>query len=98
MIEDNTQGNPDTLPANADEQVFGSDGDNFFDSLEQNVNSMVQDDTPVTEAEVTPAQQGSNNVTAQAEVSQDTDLDNIKKRYSDSSREAQNLRAQLNEL
>ena len=100
MTEDNTQGNPEAVPAQeaAEQKVFGSGGDDFFDALEQDVNSMVQDETPVTEAEATPVNQGSNNVTAEAEVSQDSDLDNIKKRYSDSSREAQSLRAQLNEL
>ena len=100
MKEDNIQGNPEAVPAQeaAEQRVFGSDGDDFFDALEQDVNSIVQDETPVTEAEATPDYQGSNNVTAEAEVSQDSDLDNIKKRYSDSSREAQSLRAQLNEL
>ena len=99
MTEDNIQGNPEAVPAQhaAEEKVFGSN-DDFFDALEQDVNSMVQDETPVTEAEVTPAKQDSNNVEAQAEVSQNADLDNMKKRYSDSSREAQGLRAQLNEL
>ena len=89
MTEDNNQGNP--------KDDFGS-SDDFFNALEQDVNSMVQDETPVTEAEVTPAPQGSNNVTAEAEGSQNAEVDNMKKRYSDSSREAQNLRAQLNEL
>ena len=90
MTEDNIQGNPN--------EKFGSDRDDFFDALESDVNSIVQDETPVTEAEVTPVQQGSNNVEAQAEGSHNADLDNMKKRYSDSSREAQGLRAQLNEL
>ena len=88
-LENNAQGNPVNT---------GSEGSDFFDALEHDVNSMVQDKTPVTEAEATPAPQGSNNVTAQAEGSQNADLDNMKKRYSDSSREAQNLKAQLNEL
>ena len=89
MTEDNNQGNPN--------DEFGS-SDDFFDALETDVNSIVQDKQPVTEAEVTPVSQGSNNVTAEAKVSQNADLDNMKKRYSDSSREAQGLRAQLNEL
>tara|TARA_Y100000593_G_scaffold46424_1_gene88287 strand:- start:9 stop:881 length:873 start_codon:yes stop_codon:yes gene_type:complete len=87
-LENNTQGNP----------ANGSESDDFFNALEQDVNSMVQDNTPVTEAEVTPARQDSNNVTAEAEGSQNAEVDNLKKRYSDSSREAQGLRAQLNEL
>tara|TARA_R100000808_G_scaffold24224_1_gene55266 strand:+ start:1790 stop:2689 length:900 start_codon:yes stop_codon:yes gene_type:complete len=96
-LENNTQGNSTGLPENAEQNVFDSSGDDFFDVLEQDVNGMVQD-TPVTEAEVTPEKQGSNNVTAEAEGSQNAEVDNLKKRYSDSSREAQNLRAQLNEL
>jgi len=96
-LENNTQGNSTGLPENTEQNMFDSSGDDFFDALEQDVNSMVQD-TPVTEAEVTPDTQGSNNVTAEAEGSQNTEVDNLKKRYSDSSREAQGLRAQLNEL
>lgn len=88
-LENNTQGNSNS---------FDSSGDDFFDALEQDVNSMVQDEMPVTEAEVTPARQDSNNVTAEAQGSQNAEVDNLKKRYSDSSREAQGLRAQLNEL
>ena len=96
-LENSTQGNSTGLPESSEQKMFDSKGDDFFDALEQDVNSMVQD-TPVTEAEVTPGQQGSNNVTAEAEGSQNTEVDNLKKRYSDSSREAQSLRAQLNEL
>ena len=102
MIEENNQGNPETMPAQeaAESQVFGSSGDDFFDALEDDVNSMVQDDIkPVTETEATPEIQGSNNVEEEANsVSQQSENENFKKRYSDSSREAQNLRAQLNEL
>ena len=102
MIEENNQGNPEAMPAQdaAEAQVFGSSGDDFFDALEDDVNSIVQDDIkPVTETEATPEIQGSNNVEEEANsVSQQSENENFKKRYSDSSREAQNLRAQLNEL
>ena len=92
--EENVQGNPEAV----DNAVLGSEGDDFFSALEDSVNSMVQDnEKPEAKTEATPDNQGSNNVAAEAEVSQDSDLDNIKKRYSDSSREAQSLRAQLNE-
>ena len=97
--EDNTQGNPEAV----DNAVLGSEGDDFFSALEDSVNSMVQEpEKPETKTEVTPDIQGSTQtVTSEAAVSQgseDIELDNLKKRYSDSSREAQNLRAQLNEL
>ena len=97
--EENTQGNPEAV----DNAVLGSDSDDFFSALEDDVNSIVQEpEKPETTTEATLDYQGSNQtVTNEASVSQgseNTELDNLKKRYSDSSREAQNLRAQLNEL
>ena len=97
--EENVQGNPEAV----DNAVLGSEGDDFFSALEDSVNSMVQEpEKPETKAEVTPDNQGSNQtVQPEASVSQNSEnpeLDGLKKRYSDSSREAQNLRAQLNEL
>ena len=97
--EENVQGNPEAV----DNAVLGSEGDDFFSALEDSVNSMVKEpEKPETKAEVTPDYQGSNQtVTNKAEVSQsseDIELENLKQRYSDSSREAQNLKAQLNEL
>ena len=97
--EENTQGNPEAV----DDGVFGSEGDDFFSALENDVNSIVQEpEKPETQTAVTPDNQGSNQtVENEASVSQGSEtpeLDSLKKRYSDSSREAQNLRAQLNEL
>lgn len=96
--EENTQGNPEAV----DDGVFGSSSDDFFSALEDDVNSIVQEpEKPETQTKVTPEIQGSNTVENEASVSQgseNTELDSLKKRYSDSSREAQNLRAQLNEL
>ena len=97
--EENTQGNPEAV----DNAVLGSESDDFFSALEDNVNSMVQEpEKPETQTAATPDNQGSNQtVETEASVSQSSEgseLDNLKKRYSDSSREAQNLRAQLNEL
>tara|TARA_E500000331_G_scaffold357197_1_gene417993 strand:+ start:1761 stop:2666 length:906 start_codon:yes stop_codon:yes gene_type:complete len=97
--EENTQGNPETV----DDTVFGSNSDDFFSALEDDVNSITQEpEKPETQTEVTPDNQGSNQtVETEAAVSQSSEnpeLDNLKKRYSDSSREAQSLRAQLNEL
>ena len=97
--EENTQGNPEAV----DNIVSGSEGDDFFSALEDSVNSMVQEpEKPETQTAATPDNQGSNQtVETEASVSQSSEgseLDNLKKRYSDSSREAHNLRAQLNEL
>jgi len=97
--EENVQGNPEAV----DNAVLGSESDDFFSALEDNVNSIVQEtEKPETQTEVTPDFQGSNQaVETEASVSQgseNTELNSLKKRYSDSSREAQNLKAQLNEL
>ena len=95
--EENTQGNPKAI----DDSVFGSESDDFFSALEENVNGLVQEsEKPETQNTVTSDNQSSN-VQSKASVSQgseETELDSLKKRYSDSSREAQNLKAQLNEL
>ena len=97
--EENTQGNPETV----DESVFGSNSDDFFAALESDVNSMVSEDSKETsnvenEATSTQSPEVKTPKTQVSQGSEDPELDNLKKRYSDSSREAQNLRAQLNEL
>ena len=72
----------------------GSDSsDSFFESLEGQVNGSIAD-VPV---EATPVQQDSN-TTDPSSAGSDNELDSIKKRYSDSSREAQKMKAQLDEL
>ena len=98
-MEENNQGNPNSV----EDTVFGSDSDDFFTSLENNVNSGIQDDNAQNvQNEATSVQQSPNKVEqAGQQVSQgsgESDLETIKKRYSDSSREAQRMRAQLNEL
>ena len=97
--EENTQGNPKAV----DDGVFGSDSDDFFSALDESVNNLVQEpEKPETQTEVTSDNQSSNKtVNTEAAVSQSSEsseLESLKKRYSDSSREAQNLKAQLNEL
>ena len=97
--EENIQGNPKVV----DDTILGSEGDDFFSALEDSVNSMVQEpERPEAQTGVTSDNQSSNQtVKTEASVSQGSEnpeLDSLKKRYSDSSREAQNLRAQLNEL
>ena len=88
------QGNPKP----AEEAVFGS-SDAFFDAIENEVNGMVADDAEA-KVEETPQQvdPNSTNPKRQKQVSQPTQDDQWKKRYSDSSREAQRMRAELNEL
>ena len=95
-MEENTQGNPKAV----DDAVLGSERDDFFSALDQDVNGLVQDEevTPQAQAQETPQVdpvQAGANVT---DGTQNSEIDNLKKRYSDSSREAQGLKAQLNEL
>ena len=95
-MEENTQGNPKAV----EDTVFGSEGDSFFESLEAEVNGGIQEDSKQNvQNEATPVQQDPNRVGQQAaQVSQPSEIETLKKRYSDSSREAQKMRAQLNEL
>ena len=95
-MEENTQGNPKAV----DDAVLGSERDDFFSALDQDVNGLVQEEevTPQAQAQATPQVdpvQAGANVT---DGTQNSEIDNLKKRYSDSSREAQGLKAQLNEL
>ena len=95
-MKDETQGNPKAI----EDGVFGSDSDDFFSSLDESVNGLVSEgDTPVAEAKETPIQQDPRKAEAKAPSGTlESEVNNLKKRYSDSSREAQGLRAQLNEL
>ena len=93
-MEENTQGNPKAL----EDSVFGSDADNFFEQLETNVNGSIQDNVEDVQKETPASQDPAYIEQPQTQVSQPSEIDNIKKRYSDSSREAQRLKAQLNEL
>ena len=90
-MEENKQGNPKAV----EDGVFGSDADNFFTALDQNVNGLVQDETvtPKGAAQATPQVDPNRATTPVTNGSQNSELDNLKKRYSDSSREAQSLKA-----
>ena len=104
MSEDNNS-NPE-IGMNEDNidsiQDSNKGSDDFFNSLEDEVNGMVQDDTPEATHQNTS---GTNEVTRDIMQggSDDTggwnsDGNPYKKRYSDSSREAVKMREQLNEL
>jgi len=95
MAEEMTQGNPET----AEDAVFGSKGDDFFEALENDVNGAIQDETPNSEVTQTPnsgpeqvthvkSEEGSNN---EAKV-------DWEQRYKDSTREAQRLHTEMSEL
>ena len=92
MSDEMTSGsNPEQTAA--EDAVFGS-SDSFFEALNENVNGMVTEDKSETIAEETPQQVDPNNANVEPQVSNDA----YEKRYKDSSREAQRLKAQLDEL
>jgi len=95
MAEETTQSNPEI----AEDAVFGSKGDDFFEALENDVNGAIQDETPNSEVTQTPksgpeqvthveSEEGSNN---EAKV-------DWEQRYKDSTREAQRLHGEMSEL
>ena len=87
--------NPDVEEVlQGDTQDTGSD--EFFDSLEQQVNGQVYDeDESSSQPEQVTQQQADTRVTGNEEVDWRTEAENLKQRYSDSSREAQRLKAEL---
>ena len=95
MAEETTQSNPETVQ----DTVFGSQGNDFFEALENDVNGAIQDD--VTNSEVTPpANSGPEQVThVQSEEGSknETQVD-WEQRYKDSTREAQRLHNEMSEL
>ena len=89
MIEEQNTSNP--------EQSGSSD--NFFDALENDVNSAIQDETLEETTEVTPPKSDPEQVTHETEGSDiaKSDVD-WEKRYKDSTREAQKMHAELSDL
>ena len=95
MAEEITQGNPET-PQDA---VFGSQGNDFFEALENDVNGAIQDETQPSEVTPTP-NSGSEQVThvnSEEGSENETQID-WEQRYKDSTREAQRLHGEMSEL
>ena len=95
MTEEATQGNPGT-PQDA---VFGSQGNDFFEALENDVNGAIQDETQPSEV-TPPLQSGPEQVThvkSEDGSNNETQVD-WEQRYKDSTREAQRLHGEMSEL
>ena len=95
-MADNQGSNPDNAQQTAEDAMFGST-ESFFDALDDNVNGMVKEDSPVENKEATPEMDPQQS-TVESGSEQPTDNENWKKRYSDSTREAQRIKAELNTL
>jgi len=89
---DQPKGNPEVADVSQDDvndAIFGSNNDEFFSDLDQEVNGVVLDDQPqdkVVETQTSP--KGDNSAPS------DNNVD-YEKRYKDSSREAQKLKSKL---
>jgi len=95
MTEETAQGNPET----AQDAVFGSQGNDFFEALENNVNGAIQDETQPSEV-TPPVQSGPEQVThveSKEGSNNETQVD-WERRYKDSTREAQRLHNEMSEL
>ena len=82
--------NTDTVPeSNVQESVFDENASNdFFESLDQNVNGGIQDETELAQS---TSEQSDNTQMSPSDVQPQDDNDVLQKRYSDSSREAKKL-------
>ena len=103
-MEENTQGNPEVADQQtADNAIFGS-SENFFGELEQQVNGGVADETFIPTEETQQATGPDESATQQVPegsantVDWDSEDNPYKKRYSDSSREAQRLNEDIKDL
>ena len=95
MAEETTQSNPEA----AQDAVFGSQGNDFFEALENDVNGAIQDEA--SSSEVTPpANSGPEQVThvESEEGSKNEKQVDWEQRYKDSTREAQRLHTEMSEL
>ena len=95
MTEETTQSNPET----AQDAVFGSEGNDFFEALENNVNGAIQDEAQPSEVTPTP-NSGPEQVThvESEEGSKNETKVDWEQRYKDSTREAQRLHGEMSEL
>jgi hypothetical protein len=98
MVNPETDDN--TVPQEAvEESIFGSDENQFFADLDQEVNGLIQDDDIVEDVFELPQVEES---VTQAPVEGNPDSEqqyvDYEKRYRDSSREAQKMKARLDEI
>ena len=81
---------------NVQDAVMGMNSEDFFESLDNQVNGGILEPSQTTSVQ-SGNTQSSPNVEVQNEVP-DNNLDTLQKRYSDSSREAKRLNGKLKEL
>ena len=84
--------------ANVQDAVMGMTSENFFESLDNQVNGGIIDEPSQPTSEQSGNTQTSPNAEVQSEESTLNEVDNLQKRYSDSSREAKRLNGKLKEI
>ena len=91
-------GNAQEAPesSNVQNAIMAETSDDFFESLDNQVNGGIIDEPKQTTSEKSDNPQSSPEVEGQADDSQG--VDNLQKRYSDSSREAKRLNGKLKEI
>ena len=94
MSEENNS-NPDVETVLEGDTVETEGSDGFFENLEQQVNGQVYDDEAPSQPEQVTQQQADTAVTGNEEVDWRGEAESLKQRYSDSSREAQRLKVEL---
>jgi hypothetical protein len=87
------EGAPENMPV----QNNTNDSSDFFEQLERGVNSLVADDN-IQEADQITSQQDNTSLNESPEIASNGEVETLKKRYSDSSREAKKLSNRLGEL
>ena len=92
MAEEQPQGNPKAV----DDAVFGSEGEDFFNALDDNVNGAIQDES-VTPPETQTSQDPVEQVTPERAGGSNAEVD-WEQRYKDSSKEAQKMYSTLKDL
>ena len=93
--ENNSNPDVETVLEGDTEEIEGSEG--FFEQLESDVNGQIYDDEAHSQPEQVTQQQADPQITGNEEVDWRGEAENLKQRYSDSSRVAQRLKAELNE-
>ena len=87
-MANNQSSNPDEAQQTAENALFGST-ESFFDALDNDVNGMIKEDSPVENNGATPEMDPQQSTDESG--SEDPSNDNWKQRYSDSTREAQRM-------
>ena len=93
-------GNANEAPESKSVQndVINMDGDSFFEELDNQVNGAIIDEPSQPTSIQSNNMQTSPNAEVQNQVPTDVNVENLQKRYSDSSREAKRLSGKLSEL